>query len=351
MIGPAGVGITPLHLHPECCILRLEHIERCVRYKTCGSDLEGRGGANVSSSELSVVTGAFGFTGKYITSRLLAAGGRVLNLTGHPDRPNPFGDRVTVAPFHFDRPDDLAERLRGASVLFNTYWIRFAHGRVTHEGAVDNTKTLIRAADRAGVGRIVHVSITNARATSTLPYFRGKGQVEQAIEESGLSYAIIRPALIFGLESILINNIAWLLRRFPLFVLPRSGQYRLQPVHVEDLADLAIEAARTKENLVFDAVGPEVFTFDELVRLIAAAVGRRPQIIHLWPGPALAFAKLIGYVVRDVVLTDDEARGLMANLLVSGGTPTAPTRLSEWLRQNAGCVGTGYASEFNRHYR
>ena len=81
---------------------------------------------------LNVVTGAFGYSGRYIARRLLAAGKRVLNLTGHPNRPNPFDEPVDSAPFDFDRPERLTESLGGARALFNTYWIRFPYrGRTT----------------------------------------------------------------------------------------------------------------------------------------------------------------------------------------------------------------------------
>ncbi|MCL4370560.1 MAG: NAD(P)H-binding protein [Chloroflexi bacterium] len=301
--------------------------------------------------ELNVVTGAFGFTGKYITRRLLDRGRDVLTLTGHPGRENPFGDRVSVAPFSFDNPEALTRAMRGASVLFNTYWVRFSYGRTTYQSAIDNTRTLIRAAREASVRRVVHISITNASMDSTLPYFRGKGIVEEIVMDSGMSYAIIRPTVIFGTEGILINNIAWLLRRFPLFTIPGSGDYRLQPVYVEDVADIAVRAADGIDNLVGVAVGPEVYSYSDLVRLIAATVGSRALLVHLPPGQVLALSELIGYLVKDVVLTRDEIDGLMAGLLVSSGPPTGRTRLSEWLAQNADRLGTRYASELARHYR
>ena len=163
-----------------------------------------------NQSELNVVTGAFGYTGKYIARRLLADGIRVKTLTGHPEHPNPFGGEVVAAPFNFDDPPALIEQLSGASILYNTYWVRFSRGEVTFDRAVENTRTLIQAAKDAGVGRIVHISITNPSLNSSLPYFRGKAQVEEAIIDSGISYAIIRPTVIFGIEDILINNIAWL---------------------------------------------------------------------------------------------------------------------------------------------
>ena len=303
------------------------------------------------TAELDVVTGAFGYTGKYITRRLLSMGRNVRTLTGHPNRPNPFGEQVSVSPFNFDDPPALTDSLRGASTLYNTYWVRFPRGQVTFDKAVQNTRALIRAAAEAGVRRIVHVSITNASEDSPLPYFRGKGLLESAVVQSGLSYAIVRPTVIFGAEDILINNIAWLLRRFPVFAVLGSGDYRVQPVFVEDMAELAIDAAQQDENMVLDAVGPETYAFDELVRLIAGKIGGRVRIIHLSPTLALALSRLIGYVVNDVVLTRDEVEGLMAGLLVSDGPPTGRTRLSDWLAENADSVGARYASELKRHYR
>jgi NADH dehydrogenase len=305
----------------------------------------------VTKDELNVVTGAFGYTGKYITERLLADGKRVRTLTGHPDRPNPFGERVGVFPFNFDRPAELVDSLRGAAALFNTYWVRFSRGQTTFDRAIENTKTLIEAAREAGIGKIVHISISNPSEDSPLPYFRGKALLEKAVVQSGLPYAIIRPTVIFGPEDILINNIAWLLRRFPVFAVPGNGEYRVQPVFVKDVADMAVKAAREVEDTIRDAVGPETYTFDGLVRLIRRRIGSRAGIIHVPPRPALFLSRLVGYLVRDVVLTRDEVAGLMAGLLVSSQPPTGQTRLSDWLEQNAASVGSAYASELNRHYR
>ena len=302
-------------------------------------------------AELNVVTGAFGYTGKYIARRLLAQGRQVRTFTAHPERPDPFGGQVSAAPLNFDRPAELAHGLQGATTLYNTYWIRFAYGGLTFEQAVENSRRLIHVAQEAGVRRIVHVSITHASSESPLPYFRGKGLVEEAIRQSGLSYAMVRPTVIFGAEDILINNVAWLLRRFPVFAVPGSGEYRLQPVFVEDMAAIAVEAGQQAENLVVDAVGPDVYTFDELVRLIAARVGSRTRLVHVPPGPALWLSRLVGGLVNDVVLTPDEIQGLMASLLVSERPPTGQTRLSDWLAAHASQVGTRYASELKRHYQ
>jgi len=305
----------------------------------------------VEVSELSVVTGAFSYTGKYITRRLLSMGEGVRTLTGRPDHENPFGHQVKAFPFNFDKPGELTQSLRGAKTLYNTYWIRYPHGQASFDKAVENSKTLIAAAEEAGIRRIVHISITNPSEDSPFPYFRGKALVEKAITQSRLSYAIVRPTVIFGMEGILINNIAWLLRRSPAFAIFGSGDYRIQPVFVEDVAEVAVKVGHENANMVTDAVGPEIFTFDELVRLIANKTNSRAKIVHLRPGLALFLAKLIGYAVRDVVITKDEIEGLMSNLLVSKGHPTVQTLLSEWLEQNADNVGMKYISDLVRHYR
>jgi uncharacterized protein YbjT (DUF2867 family) len=304
-----------------------------------------------SGPELNIVTGALGYTGKYITRRLLEEGKRVKTLTGHPDRPNPFGDRVSVVAFNFDHLQELTRALEGATTFYNTYWVRFEHGNVTFDRAVRNTQILIQAAQAAGLRRFVHVSIANASIQSRLPYFRGKGQVEEAIVGSGLSYAIIRPTVIFGVEDILINNIAWLLRRFPVFAIPGSGDYRLQPIFVEDMAEIVVDAGQQKNNLVRDAVGPEIYTFNQLVALIAEKIGSRAATIHVHPNLALFLSRLVGYLVNGVLLTRDEVEGLRAGLLVSQKPPLGQTRLSDWLAEHANQVGTRYASELNRHYR
>lgn len=302
-------------------------------------------------SEMDVVTGATGYSGKYIARRLLAAGRRVRSLTNHPKRSNPFGEIVEVVPYNFENPDKLRQSLEGASTLYNTYWVRFPHGRHTFEGAVANTRTLMRAAEQAGVKRFVHVSIANPSEDSSLAYYRGKAALEASLTQSRLSWAIIRPTVIFGLEDILINNIAWLVRHFPVMGVPGSGNYRLQPVFVEDLAAIAVGAASRKENVTLDAVGPEIYSFNELIQLIARTLGRKVRIIPMNPALALFLTRLLGLAVRDVILTREEIAGLMDNLLVSHQPPLGATRLSDWLRENAASVGCGYASELARHFR
>ncbi|MDE1890062.1 MAG: NAD(P)H-binding protein [Planctomycetota bacterium] len=305
----------------------------------------------METPDLNIVTGALSYTGKYITQKLLSMGKRARTLTGHPNRQNPFGNQVSVAPFNFDNPAELVKSLQGASTLYNTYWVRFSYGQVTYDKAVSHTKTLINAAKEAGIRRIVHISITNATEESPFPYFKGKGILEKFIIHSNLSYAIIRPTVIFGHEDILINNIAWFLRHFPVFAVMGKGDYQLQPVFVEDVAEVAVNAAQHNENIIIDAVGPEIYTYNELIRLIADKIHSRAKIIHLQPKLALFLSKLIGCMVNDVVLTRDEIDGLLSNLLISQSPPTGRTSLSDYLDKHVDIVGKRYVSELERHYR
>jgi uncharacterized protein YbjT (DUF2867 family) len=305
----------------------------------------------MSTGEINVITGAFSYTGKYITRRLLALGKQVRTLTGHPNNPNPFGKQVSVYPFHFDDHAALVKSLEGADTLYNTYWIRFSHGSLTFDRAVANTQALFNAAKDAGVRRIVHVSITNPAETSRLPYFKGKAILERSLIETGLSYAIIRPTVIFGDEDILINNIAWLIRRFPVFPISGSGSYRLQPIYVEDMADIVVQAGQEQKDEQIDAVGPDIYTYERLVRLVAEKLRRRVLFVRVPPLLPYYAGKLMQPFLGDVVITRDEIVGLMANLLISNRVPTGHTRLSAWLAEHKDSIGKHYASELGRHYR
>ena len=308
----------------------------------------------MNEQKLHTVTGATGYTGRYITRKLLEQGHNVQSITGHPDRQNPFGDRVPLHPFNFDQPEKLAETLRGTDTLFNTYWIRVNHGGRTHEECVEQTKVMFEAARNAGVRRIVHISITNPDPDSDLPYFRGKGQLEDALRElDGVSHAILRPTVLYSTEDILLNNIAWTLRRFPIVLLPGSGEYGIQPVFVEDLADLAVEHSRGSDDTETDAVGPEVFTYAGMVRLVRESIGAKCLVAPAPKAATYLAGRALGMMLGDIVLTMDEVRGLSAGLLVSGSGEPAPcrTRLTDWLKENGRNLGQAYANEVKRHYQ
>jgi uncharacterized protein YbjT (DUF2867 family) len=302
----------------------------------------------MSDQSTHVVTGAFGYSGKYIAQRLLAEHHTVLTLTNSIHRANDFAGQVGVRPLSFDRPAELAQSLRDADVLYNTYWVRFNHRLFKHADAVANTLALFEAAQRAGVKRIVHISITNPSQDSPLEYFSGKARLEKALIELGISYAILRPTVLFGKEDILINNIAWTLRHLPAFGVFGDGQYRVQPIYVEDLAGLAVQLGASRDNTIVDAIGPETYTYRELVTTISRLIGVKRPIFSVHPQIGYWAGRLIGSLVGDVMITREEIEGLMAGLLYVDSPPAGSTKLSEWIRDHAATLGQRYTSELAR---
>jgi uncharacterized protein YbjT (DUF2867 family) len=283
--------------------------------------------------DLDVVTGAFSYTGSFIARRLLDDGVRVRTLTRRVDPASPLHGKVETAPLQFADRAALVESLRGARCLYNTYWVRFERGATTFDRAVRNSALLFEAAAEAGVERIVHVSVTNPS--------------ERALAGAGPAYAIVRPTLVFGPRDIFVNNIAWILRRFPVFVVPGGGSGRVQPVSAEDIAELAVTTAAG----TVDAAGPEESSFDDLVRAVGAAIGCRRRLVHAPPRVALALGAVVGAARRDVVLTRDELEGLRASLLVSHEPPRGRASFREWLERSGSQLGRAYVSELARNFR
>lgn len=299
---------------------------------------------------MNVVTGSFGYIGKYITQELLDKGHQVKTITTHPEKPNPFGEQVKAAPYHFENPDKLTQYLVGCETLYNTYWVRFDYRQWSFDQALENTKTLFNCAKNAGVGKIVHISVTNPSEEDDLPYYKGKALQEKALAESGVAYTIVRPTLVFGQEDILVNNIAWTIRKFPVVPIFGSGKYSVQPVFVEDLSAIAVAASQSEESQIIDAIGPQTFSYDEFLRLIAGELNRNIAFIHTSPSVGIMLGKIIGLFVKDVVLTKDELHGLMVNKLTSNQAPNGLTLFSDWVHENRHTIGSEYTSELNRHF-
>ena len=290
------------------------------------------------------VTGAFGYSGRQIAKRLLARGHEVVTLTNKPPEPGP----ITAFPLDFADSDQLARSLEGVEVLYNTYWVRFNHGNFSHADGIRNSGVLFEAARRAGVGRIVHVSIANPSEDSPFEYYRGKAVVENMLRDIGIPHSILRPTVLFGHDDILINNIAWTLRRFPIVGYAGTGEYRVRPLHVDDFADLAVEHGTHAGNEIIDAVGPEDYPFKDLFKTVAKILGTRNLIIPVpfWLG--YSAAKIIGWFQHDILLTHQEIGALTANLLTSSAPDAGKISLQEYLRENRETVGKTYANELRR---
>ncbi len=302
----------------------------------------------MQDDNIHVVTGAFGFSGKYIARQLLDAGYPVRTLTNSPNRRNPFEGKIEAYPFNFDNPAKLVESLRGTKVLYNNYWVRFNHREFTYSQAIENTLILFRAAREADIRRIVHVSVTNPSESSPFEYFRGKAKLERALKETGIPHSILRPAILFGKEDILINNIAWFLRRFPVFGVFGDGKYRLQPIYVDDLAELAVAEGQKEDDRIVDAIGPETFTYRELIEEIGRSIGHLRPIVPIPRALGYLLGIIVGKFLGDVTITYDEIEGLMSGLLYTDSQPVGKTRLTEWASEHASTLGLHYASELAR---
>jgi NADH dehydrogenase len=297
-----------------------------------------------------VVTGAFSYSGAAITAELQRAGRRVRTLTGHSDRA-PADTEIEVRPLSFEDPAGLTRSMQGADTLYNTYWVRFAHGHIDHDAAVVNSRILFEAAAAAGVRRIVHVSITHPSADSAYPYFRGKAEVERNLAEVGIPHAIVRPAILFGGNGVLVNNVAWLLRHLPVFAIGGRGDYRVRGIHIDDLARLCVELGLRSDTVIVDAVGPQSVTFRQLVDAVRGAVGSRAVVVPV-PGPVLTgLSKSLGLLLRDTLLTSEEYHAMADGLADSDSPATGTIVFTDWVAEHGPELGRRYANEMDRHFR
>ena len=300
----------------------------------------------MSSTPLHAVTGAFGFSGKYIARRLLDRGQRVITLTNSIDRANAFGGEFLRTR---STSTDLTSWCgRSLASTCSTIPTGCASTTALHPRRCRrNTLVLFDAASRpayAARPRQHH----QPSEDSPLEYFRGKARLERGLRESGLSYAILRPTVLFGKEDILINNIAWALRRLPVFGVFGDGSYRLQPIYVDDLAESVCGWRRGAGEHVVNAIGPETFTYRGMAETIARLIGVRRPILPVPPALGYLAGRAIGAFTGDVIITREEIAGLMAGLLCVDTPPTGTTRLTDWITEHAATLGRRYTSELAR---
>jgi len=299
-----------------------------------------------------LITGASGFIGGAIADRLIGRA-EIRSLTSHPTKKR-FGDRVRSFPYGSAQPARMADAFQSADVFVNSYYVRFNYGKWTFDRAVDCSRHLIALARDAGVRKIVHISVSNASEQSDLPYYRNKGRIEQLVERSGVPHTILRPAIVVGGGDILVNNIAYFLRRLPVFTIFGRGDYRVQPITLDAFADVAVEAIDGgHQNETLAVAGPRDWRFLELVRAISAAVRSRAAIVPAPSWVALSGLRIAGVFLRDVVLTSDEIKGLTREYLCADRPLRRGADFDEWLAQPgvAATLGRRYASELARHFR
>lgn len=306
------------------------------------------------NAPVDLVTGAFGNAGSAIAAVLAAGGRQVRTLTGHPPAAKIDGRSTTgtadveVRPFTWDDPAELTRSFEGVSTFYNTYWMRQGDGHGSYDLAVERCLALISAAEAAGVERIVHISVAHPSATSPYPYFRGKARVEDRLSSGSVPSAVVRPTLIFGGDSVLLNNLAWILRRVPVFAVPGTGRYRVRPVHVDDIARICVEAGQRTVSEVIDAVGPDRPTYAEMVRHVRDAVGGRAVILGAPTPVVLAGGRVLGAVLRDDVINRDELVSTVEGLADTDGPSTGTISYRRWLADHAAELGQTYINERRR---
>lgn len=287
-----------------------------------------------------LVTGAFGNTGSAIARSLVEQGRHVRTLTtaASDDSDAPI---EVIAP-DWDDPTQLVRSFDGVSTFYNTFWMRTgnpgSHG-TDYGMAIARSVALLEAARRAGVERIVHLSVAHADAPDAqrYPYFAAKARVEAVLRSTGIAHAIVRPAVMFGGGPGIVEQLARVLRWVPVFGVAGDGRYQVRPVHVGDVARLCVDGAAhaSVDAVPVDAVGPDRPTFDELVRWVAASVGRRARLVHLPATAVIAAGRTLGTIAREDLLTADELRSTMDGLADTDGPATGTVSLRAWLAASA----------------
>ncbi len=237
------------------------------------------------------IAGASGFIGRAIARRLAKMPElRVRALSRSPGRAQ---ERLPLAGIEFVRaevtePASLVDALRGADAIVNAvqfegYPVENPKRGLTFE-RIDfgGTTALLAAAKQVGVNQFIYISGAAADENATHPGFRAKGKAERAIRESGLAYTIFRPSLVYGPEDKVLNGFAKLLAYAPVFAVPGTGQQKVQPVLVDDLAECVALALKAKgRDATFEVGGPDLMTFDEMIRIVMEVTRRRRPIVHL----------------------------------------------------------------------
>lgn len=295
-----------------------------------------------------LVTGAFGNIGGAIAERLLSNGRSVRTLTGSRVAGK---QAIDVRPFEFDDPAAVRGAFEGVNTFYNTFWVRTGDRSGQYDLAIERSRILIEAAAVAGVERIVQMSVIKPSPESPYAYFRAKAEVERLARSTGVPVACVRPALVFGPDAPLFENLAWILRRAPLFGVAGDGSYRVRPVHVDDVADLCVDLGSRSNDVTVDAVGPERPTYIDMVRALRDAIGCRTRIVRMNPRLVLASSRIMGIVLKDDLVTRDELLSTMEGIADSDEPATGSVLLSEWLRTEGPELGLRYHNERRRRAR
>jgi NADH dehydrogenase len=257
-----------------------------------------------------LVTGGTGFVGSHLVARLVQAGEQVRALAR--TRVEISGVEVVVGDVR-----DLSAvtaAVRDCQAVIHLVGIVREIGEATFQRVhVDGTRTVVQACVEAGVGRLLHMSALGARPGARSTYHRTKWEAEELVRRSGLQATIFRPSVIFGAGSGFLAELRRLVHRGPVIPIAGNGMALLQPIWVEDVISCFVGALAKPETAgqAYHLGGPEVFGFEEMVDLVAAAEGIRKPRLHLpvlWLRP---LAAVLGRLTPRFPLTSDQLTMLL----------------------------------------
>lgn len=232
---------------------------------------------------LVTVFGGSGFIGRYVVRALAQRGWRVRAAVRRPDlaghlQPMGVVGQVHAVQANLRYPDSVRRAVEGADVVINLVAVMGSSGRQTLDAVnVNGARAIAKAAREAGVRRMIHVSAIGADKKAAARYARSKGQGEQAVLEEFPDAVIVRPSIVFGPEDEFFNRFAAMAKVSPLMPLIGGGRTKFQPVFVGDLANAIANVATGaagKPGTVYEAGGPEVLSFRQLMDRTQAWAGR-----------------------------------------------------------------------------
>jgi uncharacterized protein YbjT (DUF2867 family) len=228
------------------------------------------------------VFGGTGFVGRRVVRHLSDSTATVCIASRHPARAEADNVEQIVADAHDERSVEAA--VAGADGVVNAISLYVEHGGDTfHSVHVEAAARIARVARRAGIKRFVHLSGIGADAASPSPYIRNRGEGEAAVQAAFPGAVVIRPAVMFAPDDAFLTTILGLLRTLPAYPLFGDGRTRLQPVYVDDVAAAIAQILRQTQRPypIYELAGPRVYSYEELLRIIAGAAGLRPVLVRI----------------------------------------------------------------------
>lgn len=257
-----------------------------------------------------LVTGGTGFVGRHLVARLVRGGEQVRALA----RTRVEIPGVEVVAGDVRDLSAVTAAARDCQVVIHLVGIIREMGEATSQRVhIDGTRTVVQACVEAGVGRLLHMSALGARPGARSTYHRTKWEAEELVRRSGLQATIFRPSVIFGAGSGFLAELRRLVHRGPVIPIAGNGMALLQPIWVEDVISCFLGALGKPETAgrAYDLGGPEVFGFEEMVDLVAAAEGIRKPKLHLPVLLLRPLAAVLGRLTPRFPLTSDQLTMLL----------------------------------------